>query len=403
MKQGNTYTKLILWLFLAAVICYFGYSIYSSVYSPLTTASAIVYESGTGTYTTGFVVRDETVIRSSYGITTMVVSEGERVARGQVMATGYRSEDAQARQKQMDELESQLAQLQYAASYSGDAADQAKLDQEIQSLLLTMSKYVARRDFNSAADRSASLKGLVLRRMSSDADNQAMNDRSEQLKSQLEGLQEEAAGDTMTVTAEHSGFFSGTVDGYESVLTPQLLQTMTVDGLNNIQGRHVPNDAVGKLISGIRWYYVTQVPTAQTEGVEVGDEVPVNFATDLYDELLMVVDRLGEDEDGSRLLVLSSDDYMQDVTLLRQQSADIVFTSYRGLRVPKTAIRVNDRMEPGVYVLEGSAAVWKTISILYDNGESYVVELDKTSTDNLWPGDEIIVDGRNLYDGKVVR
>ena len=33
----------------------------------------------------------------------------------------------------------------------------------------------------------------------------------------------------------------------------------------------------------------------------------------------------------------------------------------------------------------------------------YVVELDKSSTQNLWPGDEIIVGARNLYDGKVVR
>ena len=47
--------------------------------------------------------------------------------------------------------------------------------------------------------------------------------------------------------------------------------------------------------------------------------------------------------------------------------------------------------------------MWKYVNILHDNGESYVVELDKSSTDNLWPGDEIIVDARDLYDGKVVR
>ena len=66
------------------------------------------------------------------------------------------------------------------------------------------------------------------------------------------------------------------------------------------------------------------------------------------------------------------------------------------------AIRVVDQ-KPGVYVAEGKTAAWKQVKILYDNGESYVVELDKSSIDNLWPGDEIIVGGRNLYDGKVVR
>ncbi len=403
MKQGNTYTKIILWLFLTAVVCYFGYSVFSSVYSPMTTASAIIYEAGTGSYTTGFVVRDEQVIRSHYGITTMVISEGERVARGQTIATGYRNDDAQSRQKQMEELESQLAQLQYANSYSADTADQAMLDTEIQSQLLTMSKYIARRDFNSATDRSPALKGLVLRRMSSAEDNQAMDARSQELEDKLEALRQEASGDTMTVAANQSGYFSGTVDGYEDILTPESLQTMTLSQFGELQPRQAPDDAVGRLISGITWYYVTQVPTAQTLDVEVGDEVPVNFASDLYGEIMMTVDRLGEDEDGARLLVLSCDSFMQDVTLLRQQSADIVFTSYRGLRVPKEAIRVNEAMESGVYVLEGSTAVWKPISILYDNGESYVVEQDRTSTKNLWLGDEIIVGSKNLYDGKVVR
>ena len=48
MKEGNIYTKLILWIFLAAVVCYFGYYIFSAIYAPLTTAAAIEYEAGSG-------------------------------------------------------------------------------------------------------------------------------------------------------------------------------------------------------------------------------------------------------------------------------------------------------------------------------------------------------------------
>lgn len=100
--------------------------------------------------------------------------------------------------------------------------------------------------------------------------------------------------------------------------------------------------------------------------------------------------------------MLSCNQYIQNVTLLRQQSADVVFNSYQGLRVPKDAVRVEDGGQTGVYVLEGATARWKPITILHDNGESYVVELDKTSTANLWPGDEVIIHAKNLYDGKVV-
>ena len=91
----------------------------------------------------------------------------------------------------------------------------------------------------------------------------------------------------------------------------------------------------------------------------------------------------------------------QNVTLLRQQSAEIVFTSYSGLRVPKSAVRVENG-QTGVYILEGTLAKWKPITILHDTGESYVVTLDTSSTNNLWPGDELIINAKNLYDGKVV-
>ena len=117
----------------------------------------------------------------------------------------------------------------------------------------------------------------------------------------------------------------------------------------------------------------------------------------------MTVNRLGDPENGKRLLVLSCDRYTQNVTLLREQSADVVFTSYEGLRVPKEAIRVTEDRRTGVYVMEAGAAAWKYVDILHDNGESYVVVLDKTSTNNLWPGDEIIITADELYDGKVLQ
>lgn len=403
MKQGNTYTKFILWIFLAAVVCYFGYYIFSAVYAPLTTVTAIEYEAGAGSYTTGYVVREESVIQSHYDITTIVVAEGERVSAGQALATGYRNTDAQDRQAQILELENQLEQLQSAASYSGDAADQARLDSEIQAYLEDMSRYVARRDMNAAADHSATLKGLILRRTSTEEDNLSMNQRIRDLTAQLEGLWDQSTLDTRVVGATEGGYFSGNVDGFETVLTMETLETMTVAQLDRLVAQKPLDTALGKIITDSTWYYVTSVPSELVAEVRVGTKVPVTFSSVFYDDLIMTVERIGEDEDGESLLVLSCDKYMQNVTLLREQSADVVFSSYAGLRVPKEAIRVTEDHRTGVYILENRNAVWKYVTLLHDNGETYVVKLDKSSTDNLWPGDEVIVATTELYDGKVVR
>ena len=402
MKQGKHYLNLIIWIFLAAIVAYFGYAVATSLYTPLTTTTAVEYEAGAGYYATGFVARNESVIRSNYAISVLTVSEGQRVSAGGQVATGYLTDDAQIRQARIQELSDQLEQLRYAWQYSASVYDQAQLDAQISDNLIALNRYLSRRDMNSADDLVTELKGMVLRRSTGDADTSTLQAQIDSAESELETLQQQAASDTKAVTVSASGYFSGTVDGYESVLTPELLDTMTAQDYAQIAPQETDPTAIGKLIHGDTWYFVTLVPAADAKEVAKGDRVQVTFARDFYVPITMTVRRIGGNEAGYRLLVLESDEYMQSVTMLRQQSADVVFNSYSGLRVPKDAVRVDEKGRTGVYILEGAVARWKTIEILHDNGESYVVTLDKSSTNNLWPGDEIIVGAKDLYDGKVV-
>ena len=183
MKQGKHYTTVILWIFIAAIAAYFGYNVVSSLTEPLTTASVIEYEAGAGCYTTGFLVRDEEVLTSAYDITVITCAEGAHVSANEAVATGYLTDGAQQRQTRIQSLQEQLTQLQYAYSASSSLADQAALDEEIASDLLSLAKFTARRDMNSAQDLSPELKGLVLRRLTNDTD-------SETIHTQLETMQD---------------------------------------------------------------------------------------------------------------------------------------------------------------------------------------------------------------------
>lgn len=402
MKQGRRYTTLILWIFLAAIVAYLGYHVSTLLRDPYTTTTAIEYEAGAGYYATGFVVRDETPIASEYDITTVTAAEGARMAANEVLATGYLTADAQARQTRIAQLHAQIEQLGYAGQYTTSVADQAALDTAIGEALTQMTKFLERRDMNSIQDGAAELKGMILRRESSDADAALITRQLENAQQELTILQSAAEQDTAEITAPKAGYFSAVVDGYETVLTPERLDTLTVREYDELQPEDVGDAWAGKLISGDRWYFVTSIPAGELTGVEAGDRVRVTFARDFYSEITMTVTRVGQNEAGFRILVLSSREFMQSVTLLREQTADVVFIQYTGLRVPKDAVYVDESGQPGVYILESARARWKSITILHDNGESYVVELDKTKTENLWPGDEILVGAKNLYDGKVV-
>ena len=401
MKQGKSYFTVILWILLAAIAAYFGYNVVSSLYAPLMTATVTPYEAGAGYYASGFVVREEELLYSQYGTTVLNCAEGAHVAANDTVATGYRSEDAKTRQTRIDELSGQIEQLQYAWSAVSSVYDQAALDADIAGDLAQLSRYLALRDMNSVSDLSPELKGLILRRTGSDSDSGSLQARISTLQAELETLEAQSAGDTSAILAGKAGTFSAAVDGYESALTPERLMEMTVAEFESVQPDETDANAIGRLVTSATWYYACVVPASELSGVEEGDRATLTFARDYYQPVTMRVARLGGNEAGSRLLVLSSDRALQNVTLLRQQSAEIVFTSYAGLRVPKSAVRVENG-QTGVYILEGTLAKWKPITILHDTGESYVVTLDTSSTNNLWPGDELIINAKNLYDGKVV-
>ena len=401
MKQGKSYFTVILWILLAAIAAYFGYNVVSSLYAPLMTATVTPYEAGAGYYASGFVVREEELLYSQYGTTVLNCAEGAHVAANDTVATGYRSEDAKTRQTRIDELSGQIEQLQYAWSAVSSVYDQAALDADIAGDLAQLSRYLALRDMNSVSDLSPELKGLILRRTGSDSDSGSLQARISTLQAELETLEAQSAGDTSAILAGKAGTFSAAVDGYESVLTPERLMEMTVAEFESVQPDETDANAIGRLVTSATWYYACVVPASELSGVEEGDRATLTFARDYYQPVTMRVARLGGNEAGSRLLVLSSDRALQNVTLLRQQSAEIVFASYSGLRVPKSAVRVENG-QTGVYILEGTLAKWKPITILHDTGESYVVTLDTSSTNNLWPGDELIINAKNLYDGKVV-
>lgn len=401
-KSGKFYNRIIVLIAVAALLLYAGYMALNYFRDPLSTILAVEASVSEGRSVEGWVVREEQLLTSSSAITVPERSEGEKVGAGQVVAMGYSDADAQTRQDQIELLSAQLEQLTYATTVAAEAGDTTSLDDAVFQQLTAWAKLTASQSLSESVDVSTALKGLILRHGADDGALTALNSQIAQIQSQLTSLETQAVGDTTSINAPVAGYFSADVDGYEQVLTPELLSTMSIAQLESLEPAAISSNAFGRLITSSRWYYVAAVPTENLKELDVNDTVTVQFAISGSESLPMQVERLGDDENGQSLLVLSSESSLQSVTLLRRQQADIILRSHHGLRVPKEAIRTDEAGNTGVYILETTSAQWKPVTLLYDDGDSYVVALDKSATDNLWPGDEIVVNAKELYDGKVV-
>lgn len=388
-------------LFAGALLIWVASGLVTGLDRPIETTLAVEYTAHASVQTEGYILRQESPVTSPCAINALSLDEGQKVSAGEVVAVGYTSQNAQSIQERIGELEDKLRQLLYAADLE-DNYPQATLDGEISDYIVRFSSAVKKGDLDAANEQSPALKGLVLRRYLEESDLLAIRQEAENLQSEITRLQVELLGGVEYIRVKNSGYFSGQVDGFEALLTPQSATTLSVSQIEALAPQSVGSNVVGKSIVGDLWYYLCIVDAKTAENIRLGETVTVSLAGKTVMNMDMTVCHLSQEEEGRCALLLSCDRYMQNITALRQKSAEVIFATYSGLRVPKAAVRVAADGTVGVYVLEGAHANWKPVTLLYDNGESYVVALDKSSVSNLWPGDEVIVTAEDLYDGKVV-
>ena len=419
MKQGKSVITFAMAAIAVALVIYFGFYVAKVFSEPYTTALAYTYTSNDSAEAVGILVRQETVLPAQTGIVDVTRSEGEKVGVGQSVAQVYRDSQAQNNQADLEALADQIQLLEYSSDGGGvDSA--AKLDENILQAVTALHAASGVGDYNQLEDQARTLKSTVLKRgyvygngLGAEELSQKLND----LKSQYAALKQQTSSSTSSVRAPQSGVFSTLVDGYETAVTPQTVLQLTPSSLSALlagQGKEA-GGGMGKLITSTRWYFAAALPVSVAERLKEGSTATLRFSGDFDQDIDMRVDQVGQAEGDKSVVVFSTDRYLSQTTLLRQQTAELIFNSWSGLRIPKQALRMekstytdketgqevqNNRL--GVYALLGGRAEFKTVEVVTEGDDYYVVRSTTDESDALRAGDEVIVRATELYDGQLL-
>lgn len=397
MRRTDFLMKVMSGLLFVAIAVYIGVYLYNTAENPLKTTPAVRYTVEDSGSAEGYIVRDETVLPENSGAVSVLAAEGQKVASGQTLAVRYADAAALAHGSEVKALQLKIS----AAEADADASAETKAA-EANSTVLLLASAIEHKNLENLE----SLKNGVATRIFTEAGGSVTPEALKALKDRLSALTAGSAEIT-TITAPHSGVFSAAVDGFEAV-KPAALDGLVPSSLTTLfaAGEKQAENTTGKLITGITWYYAALLTTDDAqklqEAYSAGKKADLQFKKTYNAELLMKIESIGQPEGGKCVVVFSSKTNLSEMTALRKLTAQIKFSSYTGLLVPKEAVHQDEANKPYIYLLTGLQAEQVYITILGTSGNNDVVQDGAVGGSVLREGAMIIVEAKDLYKGKVV-
>lgn len=421
MKESTLVNKVIIGVICAAVILYFAVYLALGFKPDLVTTTAYAYSVDIGTEASALLVRDEQVISTTGQYVDILLDEGEKVSKGGQIALIHASQDSLETRQTIQSLEAEIQQLEYSLSTGTQATNSSKLDEEVISSMVAIRSLAASGDLSTLEDSALHLRTMVFQRDYSYGNTQAATQIKQLIsdkQKQLDSLNASLSQVSQTITSPASGCFSGEVDGFESLITPSMLSSLTMQQLNELLHKEVadPPAALGKVVTNNTWYLATLIDQPSVEGLLEGKTYKISFSDDYYGMISMNLERLVM-ENNQTMAIFSTNTNLSDTTLLRQQTVDIIAQQVEGIRIPRQALRVNTETVTdnegnqsqvnsyGVYTVVGTQAEWQEVKVVYSDDDSFylVQPVDETASSRLRAGDEVILNTTNITDGMVVR
>lgn len=367
------------------------------------TETAIKYTLAESITLDGVVAFDSVDVAGS-GDLGYLVQDGERVTNGTVVAEVYTDDSQGLQRERLDRLERTITLLTKSQNSTG--SDLSVLTNQTKQALYNLLDKINTAQYSGITDAEDTFLLAQNRLQVSTGQTAGFADtiaalqvEYDSIKAQLDALQ--------TITATTNGYFSSTaaspaIAADRQALDdadPATLQKMLADGFPA-----AATDRAGQITTGFSWkfYAVCDLDTAAR--FDNISSVKISVPGKQNTPLSATVEEVALDKDnGIAKIVLQCQTINAEVLSFGQETAQIDLKTYEGIRIDKEALHIVDGQR-GVYVKYGNLQRFLKITTLYEN-DSYILipENGKIGTDNeVRLYDEIIVQGTNLQDGKLL-
>lgn len=353
----------------------------------------------------GVILRDETVIyNSGSGVLSYEHEDGVKAGKSTVIARRYKNDGDVAYLMEIDRLKEQISMLESAETLIGtDNSQLEAISAQINESHSGMIDYILRGDFSSASSERSKLLCAMCKREITLKESGGYAEKKKELQGKISELEAMISGDVQEITAGGTGYFVSSVDGYEGEFGYSDVDKMTEETIESVIDNPTKSggkNAIGKLISDFHWRAAAVIENEKMFGIYEGGTATLRVGSGQrqYETEVVSVKNLGN---GKSIYIFEGDNFVSNAVESRVASFKLVVKSYGGLRVPRTALHYDENEQRGVFVLRGQTLVFKKVEVVYW-GEGYVICSQVKDDEYLKLYDKIVVEGKDLYDGKVI-
>lgn len=410
------------------VVVYVYLQVMGGFDSDISTETALLVSMNETVSADACIFRDETVLGAvENGAVVTLVSEGERVSKGQKIANVYNDVDDTLLQDEINRINRRLQILENSSvDKQFVISDLRQLDDSIDGVFADIYEDSSRGELSSAISSASELLVLLNKRdliVESDFDFTSELKKLGDEKAELEGRISSVA---TPVFATEAGYFFGDVDGYEDVFDVSLVEKITLDEFERLKRTDADERLLDggnvKIVNDFIWHIVCSVDAEQARTLTVGGMYTLSFPENGDYEMSAALSKIVSETNSSvALAVFRVNVLPRDFNYKRFQSAEIIIKGLEGISVPQKALRVLDldieggteRVE-GVYILVGDVVRFRSIERIAKKSGYYVAKLKSEGYSYLSPEgeeifikplslyDNIIVSGKDLFDGKII-
>lgn len=397
----------------AAALAYLGYHFFEGFSADIETEYATLVTDSDVVPLDAYIMRSESVIFAASATSGhsvgYVFSDGTKVHGGQVVANIYTGDGSS--DEAIVDLDRRIDLLESSNLTDGmTSSDTYVIDSKIQNYYYLMHQSTLLGNYSNLTKRRDELLTLINKRRILTGVTTGYSDRIESLTAERALLS--AGQDTIaeSVEAPYAGYFYSTTDGYESTFSASKVESLTLaefDKMLSSQPTRYSDRAVGKMVSDFNWYIVCETTRDSLRYFTKGYSYYVNFPYNDDISIKMTLSNVASEVGSDRvLLVLETERIPEDFSFRRMQPVELVRSSYTGYRVPISAARLVDGKQ-GVYIMIGNTIEFREIDILLEMDGYYIVAEQDPVNDpdyasKLGLYDQIVVSGKNLYDGKLI-